>query len=1065
MEQAGYYRYPSISRDQVVFVSEDDLWSVNIQGGIPRRLTAGFGSASRPWISPDGRHIAFVGREEGDTEIYVMPAQGGPARRLTYFGATSTVAGWTVDGKILFSTNYQSPFRNWNTIYTVSLAGDVPRALPFGPANSIAFGPHGTSVIGRNTGDLARWKRYLGGTRGVLWIDAAGSGTFTRFDKIAGNISHPMWIDQRIYFVSDYEGIANLYSMTPQGNDIQRLTHHQGFYVRHATTDGRTIVYQGGGDLYAYSPDTQQSTKIAIDYGSQKTQLETTYVNAAQYWTETALSPDNASMIVTSRGKIFAMGDFEGAVEQLGTPDGVRYRLTTFLPDGEHVLTISDESGEETLQILPLNSSEPKTEFAHGIGRALYLKVSPDGQFAALANHRYELWLVDLKAYSAHIIDQSKYGAISGVNWSPDSQWIAYGYHASSKTSIIKLYNLASAESYDITQPILMDSMPIFDPQGRYLYFLSNRTFNPVYDNMKFDLAFPNGMKPYLIPLSKDTPSPFIPAPHPFIEPQPANDAADTAPKALPTIDLDGIQNRILEFPVSEGRYVQLLAHDNLVFWTTMAPEGSLNNSWYPSEPPAKATLHSFNLTTLKQEKIMEQVTSVDLSPDRAVMAIRSKNSLQLVKTGTKPEKDRKKPGRESGIINFGRITVPINRQAEWTQMLREAWRLMRDNFWTETMSEVNWSAIFEQYLNLLPRLSTRSEFSDLIWEMQGELGTSHAYEMGGDYRDEPNNRIGLLGADFIWNPQQNGYTITHIVTGDSWNPHATSPLLSPGTHIKPGNTIITINGQPLSEYIPPSSRLINQAGRDVKLQIQDENSQNRFVTIRPLDSEMPARYRQWVENNRQIVSQATNQRVGYVHIPDMGPRGFAEFYRSYLRESQKEGLIVDVRFNGGGHVSQLILEKLARTRLGYDLPRHGMPEPYPGDTVAGPIVGITNENAGSDGDIFSHAFKMLKLGPLIGQRTWGGVIGIWARHALVDGSITTQPEFSFWFFDVGWGVENYGTDPTIVVDNTPMDYRDHFDAQLDRAIAETLNKLETSPPPKPDFSRRPSRRIPQLDE
>ncbi|MEO0409752.1 MAG: S41 family peptidase, partial [Cyanobacteria bacterium P01_A01_bin.135] len=396
--------------------------------------------------------------------------------------------------------------------------------------------------------------------------------------------------------------------------------------------------------------------------------------------------------------------------------------------------------------------------------------------------------------------------------------------------------------------------------------------------------------------------------------------------------------------------------------------------------------------------------------------------------------------------------------QQEWQQMLAEIWGLQRDHFWTADLSGVDWQRVYQRYQPLLARVSTRSEFSDLVWEMQGELGTSHAYEIGGDYRHPPNYALGFLGADFAQDGQ--GYRIAHIVQGDGWS-KAGSPLQGIGVNIQPGDRLLAINGQRLTPHQGPHEFLVHQADCWVELTVARGEGEPRQVTVKALGSDRAARYREWVEGNHRAVSEATDGRVGYLHIPDMGPEGYAEFHRYYFAEVHKQGLVVDVRFNGGGHVSQLILEKLARERIGYDVPRWEQPEPYPSDSMAGPIVAVTNEQAGSDGDIFSHCFKLMNIGDLVGTRTWGGVIGIWPRHQLVDQSVVTQPEYSFWFKDVGWRVENYGTDPTIPVDIPPQDWAVGKDLQLERAIAVVLEQLEKHPVQLPDFSDRPRLHLP----
>jgi tricorn protease len=478
----------------------------------------------------------------------------------------------------------------------------------------------------------------------------------------------------------------------------------------------------------------------------------------------------------------------------------------------------------------------------------------------------------------------------------------------------------------------------------------------------------------------------------------------------------------------------------------------------------------------------------------------------------------------------LGRLKVSVHPQGEWEQMFREAWRLQRDHFWTEDMSEVDWQTVYHRYFALIPRVSTRGEFSDLMWEMQGELGTSHAYEFGGDYRARPYYGQGFLGAELAWNGEAGGYRVGELVVGDVWDANTNSPLAAPGVDIKPGDIIVAVNGQKLDAETSPAQMLVNQAGQEVLLTLlahpktasngngsngsgneveaksvtdvilqdvrpegntpqkdaEEEKAANaevesvlpdaappmggtegsanvRTVVVKTIGSEAPARYRKWVNDNRRKVHEATDGRVGYLHIPDMGAEGYAEFHRGYLAEVDRDALIIDVRYNGGGHVSQLLLEKLARRRLGYDLSRWGGLTPYPVESVSGPLVALTNEHAGSDGDIFCHSFKMLKLGPLVGKRTWGGVIGISPRHPLVDGTVTTQPEYSHWFEDVGWEVENYGTDPDIEVDITPQDYRNGDDPQLARAIQEAMQLIAHEARKMPELTSKPSRALPKL--
>jgi tricorn protease len=1113
----GYYRFPTINRETIVFTCEDDLWSVPADGGIARRLTSNLGEATRPWFSLDGQYLAFVSQEEGQPEIYVMPAAGGPAQRLTFMGGSLCLtAGWTPDGKIIFANNAGHWFSRLTHLYSIDLAGNLPEQLNFGPARSIDFGPGNGLVLGRNTDEPARWKRYRGGTAGQIWIDDKGTREFRLLTNLQSNLTSPIWISGsahpgRIYFISDHDGVGNLYSVRPSGDDLQRHTHHEDFYVRNAKSDGQRIVYHAGADLWVYEPATEQSKRVNIEFNSPRTQRRRKFVETGRYLGESNLHPLGQAIAISSRGKIFSFANWEGAVIQHGNAGDqdnmdrpqalVRYRLPNWLDDGKRILAITDDGGEERFVLFTRDQCSPTIFFPDlDIGRPDKIAINPCKDEIVFSNHRYELIFLDLSTYEMRHIDRGITAPIGGFSWSPDGEWVAYSVAKTLQTQSIKLWKKGTGEIHSITQPILRDVAPAFDPQGKYLYFLSYRTFDPIYDNLHFDLGFPLGMKPYLITLQKDLLSPFVPRPKIDInneceesagektlsnteatsenksESKSQEDAKEETSQNLTQIDLDGIADRVLAFPVTEGIYGRILGLEKGKVIYSRFPIQSAMDQDSSDENSSKGSLFTYNLEDQKEELWVNGVSDFSLSMNLKWLLYRSGNRLRALKVGEKPNGDDDTSNRKSGWLDLNRAKVSILPGGEWRQMFREAWRLQRDQFWTPDMSQVDWVAVHDRYLPLVDRVSSRSEFSDLMWEMQGELGTSHAYEWGGDYRPTPFYQQGFLGADFHYDANKDAWKITHIYKGDSWNPRSDSPLRQTGVNIEVGDHLLAVNGRPLSRSFPPLAALVNLAGYEVTLTVQSDSnpmpspegqnrvSMTRDVTVKTLSSETPVRYREWLESNRQYVHELTQGRVGYVHIPDMMGGGYAEFHRGYLAEVDREGLIIDVRYNRGGHVSALLLEKLARRRIGYDESRWGqIPIPYPRDSVLGPMVAITNEYAGSDGDIFSHGFKLMKLGTLIGKRTWGGVIGIEPRHLLVDGTMTTQPEYSFWFHDVGWGVENYGTDPDIEVEITPQDYDKGVDTQLDQAIREILHSLESNPPTLPDLSNRPSRALPKL--
>ena len=1085
---SGYYRFPTLHSENIVLACEDDLWSVPASGGIARRLTSNRGEATRPSLSPDGTQLAFVGHEEGQAEIYLMPALGGQARRLTFMSSGQCLtAGWTADGKIIFASNAREPFRFLMRLYAVDADGNPPESINVGPAQAIAYGPSGGVVIGRNTNDPARWKRYRGGTAGQLWIDPSGSGDFHPLIELKGNPASPMWIGGRIYFISDHEGIGNLYSCRPSGDDLRRHTDHDDFYARNPSTEGKRIVYHAGADLYLYDPIADKTAPIPVEFHSPQTQRNRKFVSARKYLQDWTLHPQGQYTAISTRGQVFTFAHWEGAVLQHGEPDGARYRLPQWLNDKERLIAVTDAGGEESFVIM---GKDQETQVLAGldIGRPEAIAVNPKKDQIVFSNHRYELAWLDLTTRELRVIDRGKSAPIAGFDWSPDGEWVAYSVSVSLQVMALKLWQASTGQIFPLTRPVLRDVAPAFDLNGKYLYFLSYRTFDPVYDNLHFDLNFPRGMKPYLITLQKDLPSPFIPVPRPLEDKkedkEDKNTQDDDQPKERKEekengkpiqVDLEGIEARIVEFPISEGLYGRIASTaKGKALYSRYPVEGALNQPWLPGEPSAKGTLLVYDLKDQKEETLVSSISDFQLSRDGKTLIYRAGNRLRVLKAGEKPDNHSDdSPSRKSGWLDLSRVKAPVVPGAEWRQMFREAWRLQRDQFWTPDMSQVDWLAIHDRYLPLVDRASSRSEFSDLLWEMQGELGTSHCYELGGDYRPDPDYAQGYLGVEFVYDAEADCWRFARIAQGDPWDEKGDSPLNGPGINVRPGDKLIAINGRKLLRSVPPEACLVNLAESEITLTVSNQTSEvsetsevspTRTVTVKALRNDIPVRYREWVESNRRRVHEATGGRVGYVHIPDMSARGYAEFHRGFLAEVDREGLIVDVRFNGGGHVSSLILEKLARRRIGYDKPRWGQePEPYPPQSVLGPMVALTNEHAGSDGDIFSHGFKLLNLGPLLGKRTWGGVIGIWPRHSLVDGTVTTQPEFSFWFTDVGWGVENYGTDPDIEIDNTPQDYARGVDAQLERAIEEMQKLLEANPPQRPTFEGRPSRALPKL--
>lgn len=1072
MNHEGYYRYATINGDTLVFACEDDLWSVTTAGGTAHRLTTGRGEFWTPKLSPDGKYVAFVGREEGHPEVYITPVEGGLPKRLTFVGGESCfVCGWSADGKdILFASDAQTPFQRHSEAFAISRDGGEVRPFRLGLVSSLSVQSNKATVIGRNANDPARWKRYRGGTAGEIWIDADGKGKFKKLLNLAGNLVLPMWLNKRVFFLSDHEGVGNIYSCKPDGSDLTRHTKHNDYFVRFPSTDGKRIAYTCGGDLYVLDPTTNKSQKIKISVPTSTNQSVRKFVSAKEYLEHFAPHPEGHSVAIIARGQPMTMANWEGAVIQHGRGSRSRYRSCEWLADGKRFVVISDTAGYEQLELHHADQSEEPIVACKGdIGRSVDMRVSPKDDLVAIANHRQELLIVDLKTKSVKVIDKSPVDRISGINWSADGRWIAYSWSGQPGTCIIRIAEVKTAKVHDVTSVLKVDCEPCFDPEGRYLYFLAARDYFPIYDSLQFDLSFPSSVRPFLVTLRKNVRSPFeFKSPAEEALEKNKIDKEKEADKAKKfDIDFDGIEKRIVAFPVGEGRYGQIVATANRVYFTAFPIKGIRPNHNWLEEEPEPGSLYAYDYKERRAAKIYNWVNHIRISNDCKSLYYVSRKKVRAIDTEegfpaekAEPWNPGDAPGRKTRNLDLHRAQILVQPQEEWKQMYAEAWRLQSEHFWDSSMSDIDWNLVHDRYAALLPKIRTRSELSDVIWEMQGELGTSHAYEIGGDYRRQPDYHKGFLGADFAIDTKTGGYTIKRILRGDSWETNCDSPLAAPGLDIRVDDVIVAVGGRGVGKDCTLDELLVNASGKTVNLTIMRKKVKLN-VAVHALRSERMLRYREWVEANRQIVHEKSGGRLGYLHIPDMGPAGFAEFHRGYLSEVNRDGLIIDVRYNRGGHVSALLLEKLARKRVGYDVSRWGPPQPYPTESVAGPMVAITNQFAGSDGDIFSHCFKLYKLGPLVGKRTWGGVIGIWPRHRLVDGTVTTQPEFSFWFTDVGFKVENYGTDPDYEVDIAPQDYKAGYDPQMEKALSLALDSLKKQPVKLPDFSEKPKLPLP----
>ncbi|MFI6348959.1 S41 family peptidase [Streptomyces sp. NPDC050560] len=1075
MTESGYLRFPHVHGEFITFTAEDDVWLAPLDGGRAWRVSADNTPVDHPRISPDGATVAWTSTKDGAREIHTAPVDGGPSRRLTHWGARTTVLGWTPDGRVLaISTHGQASLRrSWAR--AVPLDGGPAETLPYGPVGGVAYGPGGTggdvlllsAPMGR---EAAWWKRYRGGTAGKLWIDRGGDGEFVRLHAdLDGNIEDPLWVGDRIAFLCDHEGAGALYSSLPDGTDLRRHSpvglgaeDGHGFYARHATTDGTRVVYACLGELWLLDDLEAEPRRLDVRLGGQRTDLHPFELNAARWFGAAAPDHTGRGSALSVRGAVHWITHREGPARSLAAEPGVRARLPrTFRADGEeHVVWVTDADGDDALEFAPATGpapgATPRRLAAGQLGRVLCLAMSPDGTRAAVASHDGRVLLVERDSGEVREVDRSEHGDASGLVFSPDSAWLAWSHPGPGPLRQLKLAGTAEGNVSEATPLRFRDYSPAFTLDGKHLAFLSERAFDPVYDEHVFDLAFVDGSRPYLITLAATTPSPFGPQRHgrPFEAPD-KDETPDSEGTPATRIDLDGLADRIVPFPVEAGRYGSLRAAKDGVLWLRHPVRGVLGTSRAtPDDEGAKSDLERYDLAQQRVEHLASDADHYAVSGDGKRVLLWTDGKLKVVPSDRRASHD---DDSDTNItVDLARVRQTVDPAAEWRQMYAEAGRLMRDNYWRADLGGVDWDGVLDRYRPVLDRLATHDDLVDLLWEVQGELGTSHAYVSPSGGWTPPGARQGLLGAD-LSRHEDGQWHVDRVLPSETSDPAARSPLAAPGVAVRAGDAVVAVAGRPVESLRGPGPLLVGTAGKPIELTVSPAGGGDlRHVVVVPLDDEEPLRYHDWVAGRRARVHELSDGRVGYLHVPDMQAPGWAQIHRDLRVEVAREGLVVDVRENRGGHTSQLVVEKLARRIVGWDLPRGMTPSSYPDDAPRGPLFVVANEFSGSDGDIINAAVQALGIGTVVGTRTWGGVIGIDSRYRLVDGTLVTQPKYASWFEGAGWGVENHGVDPDIEVVMAPQDHAAGRDPQLDEAVRGALEALAQTPaktpPPLPEI-------------
>jgi len=1073
-------QYPTLSRDSIAFTYAGDIWMVARQGGTARRLTSDAGLEIMPRYSPDGRWIAFTGQYDGNRDVYVIPAEGGVPRRLTVWtdtgqpseraGPNNMVIGWTPDGtRILFRSRHQAWEDRSGRLFTIGLQGGLPEPLPMPEGGLAAFSPDGRKMVyNRIWRNFRTWKRYRGGMTQNLWIYDLPGNTLEKLTENDNISTEPVWIGDRIYFDSDRDTTCNLFSVDPVSKAVRKLTDHRDYDVRWASGGPDGIVYENGGAIYVYDLAAGRSSRVDIRVPSERLAARPGHVPLAERITEFGLSPDGKRALFVARGEVLTVPAEKGNTRNLTGTSGAHERGAAWSPDGRLIAYLSDATGEDEIWVAPQDASGPARRLTtDGRGWRFPPVWSPDGRTIAFADKDLRLFTVEVASGKVTQADQSKEGEIFDYAWSPDGRWLTYTKRDPQQLRQVYLYSLEKGTVTRVTSDMTDSGAPVFDPDGRYLYFLSDRDLNASIGAFDLSYVYNNLTRIYALTLRADLPSPFAPesdevkvgeAEKPAGEKEsPAGKAAKGARGAAGEktprttapirIDLNGIETRIVAFPIEPGTLSHLSAGKTTVYYMS-GPSPTLNES--EDEEP-KNVLHAFDLEKRKDAVLIADIGDYALSADGAKVIYAAGKQYGIVdaKPGAAPVKTGE------GALKLDGMSMDLDPPAEWRQIFDEAWRLERDFFYVPNMHGLDWPAMRRKYGAQLPDVAHRSALTTLIGELIGELSAGHAYVGGGDMPRAKTVSIALLGADYRLDPASGRYRIERILRGQNWVEARRSPLTEPGVDVPEGSFILKIDGTDLKAPLVPDRLLEDRAGGTVTLTINSrpDDKGARRVTVRPLADEAGLRYFDHIETNRMKVDQATGGAVGYVHIPDMGGEGLNEFVRQYYPQIRRQGLIVDVRNNGGGFVSEMILERLRRVLAGMGNSRNGGVSTYPSQVFYGPMVCLINHYSASDGDIFPYFFRKYGLGPLIGTRTWGGVVGIRGYSPLVDGGYVTRPEFGTYGLEGQWIIEGHGVDPDIEVDNRDDLVATGRDPQLEKGIEVVMSEIRKNPktlPPVP---------------
>lgn len=1048
-DEARLLRFPTTNGSEVVFSYAGDLYKAPLTGGEAQRLTSYIGYEMFARFSPDGKSIAFTGEYDGNREVYLLSANGGEPQRLTYtstnsrddlgdrMGPNNVVMTWSPDGKqIVYRNRIDDGFMG--KLWTISKDGGMSEAIPLPEGGFCSYSPDGKKLAyNRVFREFRTWKYYKGGMADDIWVyDPATQKVENVTNNIAQDIM-PMWIGNEIFFISDRDRIMNLFVYNTQTKQTEKVTSFTDYDVKFPSTNGKIIVFENAGYLYKFDPATRKAEKINITLNAENIYARKEMKKVSDNINTVSLSPDGSRLALTARGEIFDVPAEKGVTRDITRTPGANDREGNWSPDGKYIAYISDRTGETEVWLQPAAGGNPIQLTKDNDTYIRALTWSPDSKKVLYTDRKNRIVLIDVASKTKKTLMQNPMGEYYGVSFAPDSQWITYTKSGENDMSVVYVYNLTSEKEYPVTEKWYSSSSPVFSTDGKYLIFSSERDFNPIYSQVEWNFAYNRMRGVYLALLANDTPSPFLPKDAEVEVKADTQQSKAANDKKKPTVsekqtndavtvkfDPEGISERILKLPLTAGYYGNFYSDGK--------------NVWYYTNGGTK----SFDLAKQKEETVAEGAAMfMDAGCKKALFSKDNKLYVTDLPTG-KATLDE--------AVNLNDMIASIDYPQEWAQIYDEAWRAYRDGFYLENMHGVDWKALKEKYAVLLPYAKTRLDLNYIIGELIGELACGHAYVNPGEYPAPERTKMGLLGAE-LSRDKSGYYRIERILPGANYRPELRSPFTEPGMNVKEGDYIIAIDDIPTSTTQNVYTLLAGKAGVLTELTVNSSPSETsaRKVVVNPIDNEAPLYHYDWVQNNIKKVEKATNGRVGYIYIPDMGPEGLNEFARYYYPQLDKEALIIDDRANGGGNISPMVIERLLRqpyrrtmyrgtTKIG------NIPE----GTQVGPKVLLINKYSASDGDLFPWSFKATKIGTVIGTRTWGGIVGISGSLPYMDGTDIRVPFFTNYDAKTGqWIVENHGVDPDILIDNDPIKEQMGVDEQLNKAIEVVLEQLKDRKP------------------